>query len=513
MDERSETGQAVSTSDVSPAPSRKRATLLQAAGGYALTGITIVQGLVLIPLYLHYIGAHTYGLWLASGGILGMLGLMNFGIGSMLIQRIASSYGKKEFAQAGAYFINGMVVYLGVCLLLGIVGWVVSLWLPEILTAIRDGADLLRQCFQLAVAAMVLAVFNECLRSFSQALLRPVIPVLGMVIGRLIGIAVTVWMLFDDFGLWAIPTGGLAAEGLIFIVNLFHVVSLLRWLDINYILDRNIIKEYVRTAPTLLGAKVGQGVAQESEPLLIAIFLTPEITTAYMIVRRAADIVFNLLSQIVGSVLGSFGHLAGSESMKKVSMVAYALIALIALLGVIGFSIYIVMNESFIRLWVGDEYFLSKTVVILLGAAFFLRIVRSMIWQLLNGMGDFIYTSLCILFEGVVRIALLVFFMPFVGVVAVPLALLIASLASLYILARRMNREICFVYNMRMVSLYLMSLLASFVVSVLLGAVLAPVSWLCFIGVLLIVSIVFLLFTMLVNWKLCKQIKLAFASR
>jgi len=500
------------SSDLSTPPSRKRATLLQAAGGYALTGITIVQGLLLIPLYLHYIGAHTYGLWLASGGILGMLGLMNFGIGSMLIQRIASFYGKRDFTQAGAYFINGMVVYLGICLLLGIAGWVVSLWLPEILTAIGDDSALLRQCFQLAVVAMVLAVFNECLRSFSQALLRPVIPMLGMVVGRIVGIGVTVWMLFDDFGLWAIPVGILAAEGLIFIVNLFHVISLLRWLDISYILDSNIIKEYVRTAPALLGAKVGQGVAQESEPLLITILLTPEITTAYMIVRRAADIVFNLLSQIVGSVLGSFGHLVGSASMKKVSMVTYALIALIALLGMIGFSIYIVMNESFIRLWVGDEYFLSKAVIILLGVAFFLRSVRSIIWQLLNGMGDFIYTSMCILFEGVVRIILLVFFMPFIGVVAVPLALLTASVISLYVLAKRMNREICFVYNVRTVSLYLMSLLASFMVSIFLGTVLNPISWLGFVGILLIVSILFLLFSTVLNWKLCKQIKFAFTS-
>ena len=98
-------------------PSRKRATILQALGGYVNTGIIILQGLLLMPLYIRYLGADTYGLWLASGGILGMLGLINFGISSMLVQRIASAYGKNDLDQAGAYFISGMVVYLSIFLL------------------------------------------------------------------------------------------------------------------------------------------------------------------------------------------------------------------------------------------------------------------------------------------------------------------------------------------------------------------------------------------------------------
>ncbi|RMG91502.1 MAG: hypothetical protein D6706_18160, partial [Chloroflexi bacterium] len=303
-----------SKEDLMRAPSRKRATVIQAVGGYANTGIAVVQGLLLIPLYLHYIGAHMYGLWLASGGMLGMLGMVNFGISSMLIQRIANAYGKQDLARAGAYFINGMSVYIGICLLLGLIGWVISLWLPQILHVKDADAGLLEACFQLAVAAMAIGIFNECLRSIGQALLRPVVPIAGMIVGRILGVGVTIWLLVDGFGLWAIPTGTLVAEGLIFVVNLLNAISLVSALGSKIKLEWAIIREYLRTSPALFMATVGNTVSQQSEPVLITMLTSPEMTTVYMVTRRAADIVFQSLSVIYGSVLSSLSHLVGTTN-------------------------------------------------------------------------------------------------------------------------------------------------------------------------------------------------------
>ncbi|WP_265943741.1 hypothetical protein [Dechloromonas sp. A34] len=72
-------------SEIAPVPvvvSRKRAITLQALGGYLNTGIQIVQGLILIPMYIHFLGLSLYGFWLSTGAILGMLGVMNLGLGA-----------------------------------------------------------------------------------------------------------------------------------------------------------------------------------------------------------------------------------------------------------------------------------------------------------------------------------------------------------------------------------------------------------------------------------------------
>lgn len=428
--------------DMTVPPSRKKATVVQAVGGYVNTGIVVVQGLILVPFYLYFIGAHTYGLWLASGGILGMLGLMNFGIGSVLVQRIASAYGKKSFALAGMYFINGMMVYLFICVLLGLVGWGVSIWIPSILKVTGDEAVLLLSCFQLAVVAMMLAVLNECLRAFSQSLLRPMAPVVGMVLGRIVGIGVTVWGLFNNVGLWAIPIGTLIAEFIILAVNLCNAVSLFRGLGAKVVLDRKIINEYVKTSPPLLMATTGNTISQEAEPLLITMFLTPEITAAYMVTRRAADIVFRMLNVIAGSTMGAFSHLVGSGDVQRTTEVVKKLLMLSYILGAIGFAGYVGANQAFISLWVGESFLLEQNITFFIALALFARTFRGLLGRMLYGLGDFTYTSVVIFLEGIVRVLLALGLLNTFGLIGVPLAFILPCLIAVLILGFRLKKQL-----------------------------------------------------------------------
>jgi hypothetical protein len=70
---------------------------VQAVGGYLNTTILIVQGLLLVPLYLRSSAPTPTG----SGsprGVLGLLNVMNIGLGSVLVQRVASAYGRLSAA-------------------------------------------------------------------------------------------------------------------------------------------------------------------------------------------------------------------------------------------------------------------------------------------------------------------------------------------------------------------------------------------------------------------------------
>ena len=493
--------------DFSHTPSRKRATILQAAGDYAVTGINIVQGFVLVPLYLYYIGVHTYGLWLASGGILGMLGLMNFGIGSMLIQRIASFYGKKDLPQVGIYFINGMIVYIGICLLLGLVGWIISLWLSEILTAIGNDSDLFQKCFQLAVVATVFAVFNECLRSFSQALLRPIIPMMAMAVGRIVGIGVTIWMLFDGFGLWAIPVGLLVSESLILLLNVFNTLGLFRRLNVRVEFKKSVIKEYCKTAPVLLMATAGDTLSQQAEPLLITVFLSPEVTTAYMVTRRVADIVFHILNVIIGSTMGTFAHLVGSDNRDNVRNTVSKLLFISFSLGVIGFATYVGMGQAFVSLWVGESFALDQTVILFIALGFFARAFRGLLGQILYGLGDFTYTATVIMLEGVGRLFMASALLDLLGVVGVPLAFALSSVLSILILGPRLKTALTMQYHLFSITRLMFSGVILFGLATSLVQMKLPVdSWVGFS----LYSGVFLLSIMiiyiLINWTKCRDI-------
>jgi O-antigen/teichoic acid export membrane protein len=488
----------MSNDELAP-PGRKRATILLVVGGYANTVISIVQGVLLVPLYLHFIGATNYGYWLASGGMLGMMLMMNFGLGTLLTQRVANAYGQKDSAGAAAYFINGMFLYTCICLVYGAIGWLISLWLPEILSLNDDNAELFRDCFQVAVLATTMSIFNECLRSFGTAMLRPVFPMLALASGRILGIVVTVWMLFEELGLWAIPIGLLINEGLVLIVNLLFVISLFKKIATRARLEMGLIKEYITSSPALLMAKTGNAVSQESEPLLITMSINAETTTAYMIARKAADLVFMIASVLNGSILGSVSHLAGEADAKKMKNTAASLLFASFAVSLIGFSAYIAANNTFVSLWVGENYVFDQYLIIVIGVGFCARSVRGMAWQILYSIGDFTWTSRVVLGEGLAKISLALALLGPLGVAAVPYALMLTGFMSFLALILRLKKLLSFESGNVVVRL-LASVLVCGTIAWLFSS---HLSWIAFVGNSLLLMIALTLAVFLINRSVC----------
>ena len=77
--------------------SRKKTTLWRMFDLYLGTGISFIKGLLIVPLYLHFIDIKLYGAWLATGNILMWLTLFDPGVGDVATQKIASSYASKDF--------------------------------------------------------------------------------------------------------------------------------------------------------------------------------------------------------------------------------------------------------------------------------------------------------------------------------------------------------------------------------------------------------------------------------
>lgn len=500
--------------DLDSHPSRKRATILQAIGGYIDTSIVIIQGLVLVPLFLYYIGAHTYGIWLASGGILGMLGLMNFGISNLLVQRIAREYSQQNLSGVSAYFINGLIIYIGISFLYALLGWVISIWLPGILNVTGADAKLLVNCFQIAILAMVINIFNECLRSFCQAILRPVLSMVSMLAGRVLGIVITIWMLIAGFGLWSIPIGMLVGEGMIFVFHVLYVLLLIIKLETKISLSLNIIKEYWKSSPILLMARLGDTVSQEAEPFLITVFLSPELTTAYMVTRRAADIVFRLLNIVAGSTMGSFAHLAGSGNNIKTTRVAKKLLIISFSIGVIGFATYVGVNHAFVSLWVGEPFVLEQNIILFIALGLFSRNLRGLLGHLLYGVGDFVYPSIITLIEGFVRVFLTVLLLSVTGLMGVPLSLMLSSTIAMIILGLRLKRELAMHINYFNVVRVVFSGLVLFGVSTSMMFVGVNInSWFDFVLYSIVILAVVLVVFVLMNLKWCQYIYKNIVSR
>src|ERR1039457_4824351 len=90
--------------------SRRGAALVSLAGGSAGTLLVIIQAVVLIPLFLRYVGPRLYGAWLASGDFLVWMQSFDLGLPNLMIQRIALAHGRGDQRSVGEWFGTGTAV-------------------------------------------------------------------------------------------------------------------------------------------------------------------------------------------------------------------------------------------------------------------------------------------------------------------------------------------------------------------------------------------------------------------
>jgi len=76
---------------------RRKTTLINMAFGYVQFAISIITGIVLVPVYLKYISVYLYGAWLTTGSVVILLTIFDPGVASLLMQNTASEYGKNNF--------------------------------------------------------------------------------------------------------------------------------------------------------------------------------------------------------------------------------------------------------------------------------------------------------------------------------------------------------------------------------------------------------------------------------
>ena len=81
-----------------PVVSRRFTSLVNLFFHYNAVVLVIVQGILLVPLYLRSIPVATYGAWLATGSILSWIDLVDPGLSDVLRQRVAYTYGKGDVA-------------------------------------------------------------------------------------------------------------------------------------------------------------------------------------------------------------------------------------------------------------------------------------------------------------------------------------------------------------------------------------------------------------------------------
>jgi len=426
--------------DLSRQPSRKRAVAFHMLGATAGNVLLMIQGFLLVPLYLHYLGDRLYGFWLASGGLLAWLGVLDLGISTLVLQRCGAAYGRRDLAEVGRYFRAGAMLIAGFAALLLVLALAVSHWVPLWLSVDESWRRLVSGTYMLAALSLALGMGNEFARNFCASVQRAGVPASVETIGSIFSLLVTVGGLLGGLGLWSLPLGFFVRSTLILAVNGTYAWRLVRPCGGSWRIEPRVFADFAKLGPAVVCSRVANGLTRQAEPLLITIFLRPELTVVYTVTQRALAASEFFSNVLIGTTAGAFSHLFGEKNAVAISGAVRDTGVLVVTISSFISLGYAVGNAGFVQLWVGGDRFGGQALTTGLALASMAMLGSRYLQSLLGATGDIAYTSYLAAGEGVLRVGIACALIKWLHLPAFPVAVILVSLLTASLSWRRLHK-------------------------------------------------------------------------
>jgi len=409
--------------------SHRQTTTWNAVFTYAAILMTMVSGFVLPPLYLKHISAEVYGAWLASGNLLAWLSALDPGVSAALQQRIGHAYGEQAREKVGRWIGAGVLVSVVLCLTIIVVGLSVESVLLGLLDLPEDlEIGPLYSAFTMAVIATALTMASFSYGSMAYGLQGTFAVGFVQVAGTGASIGVTIFFVLSGDGVVAI------AKGMIFrAVFWFLGCSIyLSWRAhreaIKISFSRKELRELVRlTGFTSLG-RLGGTLINHMDSFAVTRYLGAETTVALEMTRRAPAGARPIIQRLSNAVMPSISNLDGQGEHEKLARILSRMLAIMGWatgLFVAGFAC---LNQDFVRLWVGPEYFAGHSINILVLAALSLSMFVAIFSNLCMALGNIEGNSVIRFIESLVFAAALYIGVKNFGLMGAVVAPIIAKL-------------------------------------------------------------------------------------
>ncbi len=342
---------------------RKKTTKWNVFFHFTFILLMFFSGVVLVPLYLKYIPVRIYGFWLAIGNILTWLTALDPGIGGLLQQKVSKAYGELNNRLIVSYVNAGFILSVALCLLVMLVG-ISILPLIEKLFELPKGAlgEEIKLSFLLSLLGNVFMLLAYAFISVNQGLQSSIGNGLIQVTSTIISIGISVFLLQNNFGLYSLAISPLITGLGLILGNSIYLFKRFKTERINYFFDTSELKNMLKLLRFTFLGKFGSMVSSNVDMIIVARFIGPESVALLNISKKGPELGRVVIERPVIAILPSISHLTGSQDIEKKKKILNKLLNLMIWnLGLV-VSGFIALNDSFVRLWVGDKMFVGTLI-------------------------------------------------------------------------------------------------------------------------------------------------------
>ncbi len=351
-----------------PPVSRSRRAIFTYATGWVVTLVTLVLGLVAVPLILRWLGEERYGAYRAVADWFGYLTLFELGIGGALLPLLARAVGRSDAKSLGDMLGAGVRAYARVTVLMVGAGvlliWVVGFLVPVTPSNLPD--------LRVAAAVGVLGV-----------LVTPLLPLRWLHEARQEGYRVNVLLLVQGVAITATAlllayrgfgiTGQMAA----LVVGNAVFFGALAWRHRPALAGMVAGARRARASaasrelwalnrPTFVRQVCGR-VALLSDRIIVAALLGPAMVVPLFVTQRLADVARERVQAIAAASWAALAELHAQGRHETFTDRVAELTNLAAALALAVLVPIVAYNGAFVALWVGPDRYAGDGVSVVVG--------------------------------------------------------------------------------------------------------------------------------------------------
>ena len=408
--------------------SRVHRASVAASFAYLQFGLTIVVGIVMVPFVLDSVGAKLYGYWLASGEVLAYAAMADLGVLGVIPWMIAQADGRKDRDAIRQLLSTGFVAALivsAVYLVLVAVLWNVA---PAVLKLQPSDRELIAG--PLALMAAVTAVVLPMRVAYSALVGLQDVRYCGITttVAWALDAALTVTLLLNGFGLWALAIGASVSSGLNALAALVRLrriaPDLLRaWPRPSRAAIATLFKE---GGGGWLGAW-GWRLASATDAIVIASLGQPVWITVLAMTTKLGQMLTNMAWVPGDSGLVGLAQLAGEGHSAALRTAITALSRVYLTLGTVAACVVLAANPGFVAGWVGSEHFAGIGINALLALAAIGATAGHALTATVSVLGRRLYVGGVTLVAGAAHVALAYLLGRRFGLIGIPVASLIVQ--------------------------------------------------------------------------------------
>ena len=396
--------------------------------------VSILIGIVSQAIFIKTLGAEYLGINGLFTNIVSMLGIVELGIGSAIIYNLYEPIAKKDKEKIKSLMNFYKKSYRVIAVIVFTIGMMIIPFLKNIVgqISININIEFIYSLFIIDVVASYLLTYKRSILYANQKTYITNIVHIGYLI-VMNTLQIFILLIAKSFVAYLIIK-------IICRVLENVVITIIANKNYPYIkekdakkIDEKTTKDIVKKVKGLIFHKVGSFVVLGTDNIIISKFLGVVTVGLYSNYNMIIQAVSNLFLQAFDSLTASVGNLLVEKNHRKSYEIYKNMLMINSILFTFAATEIICLIEPFIRIWIGEQYILSKVVLIILIINFYIQGMRKTCLVFKMAAGVFHEDRYFPIMESIINIVASVVLVKIIGLPGVFLGTIISALPVILI--------------------------------------------------------------------------------